>query len=274
MDLARNYHAKLLLFGEYTILQGGEALAFPLEQYSAQWNKTAIDDSLLGFFDYLKKFEFLERRKIEKIMKDGIEFKSNIPRGYGLGSSAALTAAAYQAFCNTPSNDIQTLKSDLALIENYFHGNSSGFDPLCAYLDKAIHFKSGEIDILEKMPKLSRWFLIDSGQERDSKAMIKIFMEKKKDKDFVSTLSDLESFNQCAIKAVIEEDKEALEETLKRISVIQLEHFAEMITNDIRSIWKKGLDSGKYSLKLSGAGGGGTYVGFGEIEEKNITYIS
>ena len=35
-----------------------------------------------------------------------------------------------------------------------------------------------------------------------------------------------------------------------------------MIPNQFQSVWKKGIDSGDYYLKLCGSGGGGFILGF------------
>lgn len=44
----RKYQAKLLLFGEYTIIKGGQALAMPLSHYEASWINLPIDQQDLS----------------------------------------------------------------------------------------------------------------------------------------------------------------------------------------------------------------------------------
>ena len=70
---------------------------------------------------------------LEKEIGDGLYFESSIPEGYGLGSSGALVAALYHRYAkngqvssrsSTSKTDIPQLKSDLAILESWFHGTS------------------------------------------------------------------------------------------------------------------------------------------------------
>jgi mevalonate kinase len=49
---------------------------------------------------------------------------------------------------------------------------------------------------------------------------------------------------------------------MKLLSKFQFEHFKPMIPKLFNKMWKRGLDSGEYYLKLCGAGGGGFILGF------------
>ena len=48
----------------------------------------------------------------------------------------------------------------------------------------------------------------------------------------------------------------------KKLSKIVFENFKPMIPNEFHQLWKKGIDSGSYFLKLCGSGGGGYILGF------------
>ena len=96
---------KLLLFGEYTILAGGQALALPLPNFSGHWAKgqTAKPFDLRPFLDYLDRLQqeeqLLTPLRLDQFRQDlaaGLFFRSTIPAGYGAGSSGALCAAVYQ----------------------------------------------------------------------------------------------------------------------------------------------------------------------------------
>ena len=63
---------------------------------------------------------------------------------------------------------------------------------------------------------------------------------------------------------------EGVKRALQKISVIQLEHFKEMIPETIAMIWEKGLHTEDYFIKLAGAGGGGFFLGIGE--NKNLNF--
>ena len=43
---------------------------------------------------------------------------------------------------------------------------------------------------------------------------------------------------------------------------MQVEYFHEMIPENFIDIWQQGLDTGEFTLKLCGSGGGGFLLGF------------
>ena len=106
----KKYTSKILLFGEHSIIKGSQALAMPLPNFFGSWDKTKIDleksqMSLLAFAEYLKKLQNenvllcdLDIEGFQDQLDDGLFFKSNIPTGYGVGSSGALCAAVYETF--------------------------------------------------------------------------------------------------------------------------------------------------------------------------------
>ncbi|NJL74493.1 MAG: hypothetical protein HC892_05070 [Saprospiraceae bacterium] len=52
----KNYPAKLLLFGEHTLLKGSQGLAVPSAQFSGSWQQHLdgkLDTSLQQWHDYL-----------------------------------------------------------------------------------------------------------------------------------------------------------------------------------------------------------------------------
>src|SRR5947208_3527294 len=61
-------------------------------------------------------------------IENGLYFDSNIPQGYGLGSSGALVAAVYYQYnkFRKKNRPVSDLKNELALLESYYHGKSSG----------------------------------------------------------------------------------------------------------------------------------------------------
>src|SRR5690606_10766092 len=98
---------------------------------------------------------------------EGYRFEMNTPVGYGAGSSGVLTAIVYDQY-RKDSNEINItdLKKRLALIESFFHGESSGLDPLVSYLNKPILVKSGQVKVVEDALNIEDWkiYLIDSGE--------------------------------------------------------------------------------------------------------------
>lgn len=259
----KKYFAKLLLFGEYTVIGGGQALAVPFEKYHGFWSKTYKKHDLSAFWDYLLNLEGAQIDLITKVKNEGLGFESTIPTGYGCGSSGALTAAVYDQFFIHKQFDNLNLKEKLAEIESFFHGRSSGLDPLVSYLHKAILYTRSSITPLAEIPSTQNLFLVNSEIERTTSYWVDVFHKKKANsKEFENQLGILNTYNEQTISAFILNDHNNLETCFKKISILQRTYFEDMIPESIKPIWDKGLESESYYLKLSGAGGGGYFLGY------------
>lgn len=277
------YAGKLLLFGEYTTIRGSQALALPLPIYKGEWRVDSIDSSnypsLLSFIEYLEQKRAtqqldiqLDLQRFKKEVIEGLYFKSNIPMGYGAGSSGALCAAVYDRFTFAPitRNDeahFTLLKKELASMEGYFHGSSSGTDPLICYLNTpALLEPSGHIKLVT--PNVSNneyghFFLLDTGSARKTAPLVELFMKKCEQIAFANSLHrELIIYNERAITDYLSGSRDTLLSHLMDISAFQLSHFDEMIPDNFKAIWQLGLETGEFALKLCGAGGGGFLLGY------------
>lgn len=253
-----SFPAKLLLFGEYTIINGGSALAIPFHKYSGQW-KQASETKLLPFFEHIITLQGCDIDLIGQAVEENWVYDSNIPLGYGLGSSGSLSAAAYKAFFPERATELVDLKEILSQIESHFHGKSSGLDPLTCYTGKAVHISQGQIRTIEAPALPEQLSLYDSGIPRNGKPLIKYFTDRLElDDDFDSVVFALAQLNERIIRQYLK--GEDLRQTFFEISKIQYESFQHMIPLQMMDEWKQGLDSGRYAMKLSGAGGGGYFL--------------
>lgn len=269
MQISKYFYSKLLLYGEYTVTLGSGALALPFPGYAGSWvfNNPMEADGLHRLASFLAKDHDLSNiyainRFVDDI-KNGLEFVSDIPTGYGLGSSGALVAAFYDRYCERPTGDLVKLKSILGATESAFHGASSGLDPLVSYLNHGVLIdESGRIDEINLDIHDDWYFLIDTGISRQTEHYVDIFRQKLKESDdFVKAVKILSEENKKAITACITNDKDVLRQSTINISKLQIDHFKEMIPNEFVEIWDQGLQSGAYTLKLCGAGGGGMILG-------------
>ncbi len=276
------YHSKLLLFGEYLIIRSGRALAVPYENYGGEWKFNSEDLSsqqdLMGWADYLvdlmKKGQLLCSLNLNKFCRDleeGMFFDADIPVGYGLGSSGALCAALYDQYgLNKIGKEevdrFAELRKVLAQLENFFHGSSSGIDPLISYTGNAVKIRedgSMEICTLSSLEEGASFFLIDTGKPRQTGPLVQFFLEQCRDENYASQIDGpLTEASGEAIRHYLQNNLHSLNESMKRISRFQFDLFPKMIPDAFRSLWQKGLDSGTFSLKLCGAGGGGFILGF------------
>ncbi len=266
------YPAKVLLFGEYTVLNGGSALAIPLRRYGGHWSRQESPLDLMDFFHSLLEFPNVRSEEIQQAIEERWSFDSNIPLGYGIGSSGALTAASYDKFFEKVLFSHEKLKELLSKIEAYFHGISSGIDPLTSFLNSPIVVKKNEINEYEDLPISNKLFLYDSGIERNSKPLIAKYKQKIQDSSsFTDAVYGLSRFSERIIEEVVRDEPYA--KTFKEISIIQLEHFHEMIPDQVRRVWGEGLTSGKYYMKLSGAGGGGYFLVYKNSDDVDLKLI-
>lgn len=264
-----SFPAKVLLLGEYTILNGSKALALPYHALQGQWSfETTHTDaressrkSLIAFFEK-SGATTVDLKKMGEELEKGIWFDSTIPQGYGLGSSGAVIAAIFDRYGNG-NFDLQENKNNLARLEDYFHGSSSGLDPLVSYVQKPLLIHSfKDVEILPSTPNLKNFFLLNTGRPRQTGPLVSIYQEKMKDPQFKQGCADILSKDvNLAIEAVINDDPANAHHHLWHISKFQWEFFPEMIPTRERGLWTRGLETGDYVLKLCGAGGGGFILG-------------
>ena len=203
------FYSKILLFGEYGIIQDSKGLSIPYNFYKGALKTDenpsaeaiASNKSLQKFADYLGDLQIsqpeLVRFNLEELKQDiaqGMYFDSSIPQGYGVGSSGALVAAIYDKYAfdkitvleNLTRDKLLQLKAIFSQMESFFHGKSSGLDPLNSYLSLPILINSKDNIEPTGIPSQSTQgkgavFLIDSGIVGETAPMVSIFMENLKD---------------------------------------------------------------------------------------------
>jgi mevalonate kinase len=286
------FYAKILLFGEYGIIEDSMGLSIPYNSYRGQmtFEPTAnseadrkSNEDLLKFYNYLSglqsKGELLADLDLKTLKADidkGIHFNSSIPQGYGVGSSGAVVAAVYERYAktkliakdNSDRKDLLELKSIFSQMESYFHGKSSGLDPLICYLNIPILIKSKtDLDTVGLPSMASQGegaiFLLDTGDTGETQPLVSWFLEQCKEEGFRNMLrKKFKKYNDECIKSFINGDYKPLFGSLKHLSSLLLSHFKPMIPPLFHKLWKEGIESNSYYLKLCGSGGGGFILGF------------
>lgn len=255
------YPSKILLFGEYAIIHRSMALAIPYSGFFAEWKTSLQKQSATGFADYLDDLEvkdiLFDKQLYQMDQSQGLSLISNIPQGYGVGSSGALTAAFFERYIiRNKEFSVTELQAVFAKMESYFHGSSSGFDPLISYLNAGVILDS------EKRPKVIDhtqrkkyvFYLLNSRKRRETSPLVKIYLENYKNLSFKNNIDRLSLLNKKAINAYIDDQCDLLD-IFKEISHLQRQVFDDMILPEMSDRFKN-LD-----LKLCGAGGGGYYLG-------------
>ncbi len=288
------FYSKILLFGEYGIIKDSKGLSIPYSFYNGALKKDnntsenalKSNESLKQFAQYLQDVDStLVSFDMDALFDDvnsGMYFDSSIPQGYGVGSSGALVASIYDKYAfdkitvleNLTRDKLFKLKSIFSAMESFFHGSSSGLDPLNSYLSIPILINSKDNIEATGIPAQQSdgkgaVFLLDSGITGETAPMVHLFMEKMKHEGFRNMLKNqfIKHTDAC-VDNFLKGDIKSLFRNTKQLSKIVLNHFKPMIPQQFHELWQKGLETNDYYLKLCGSGGGGYILGFTEDFEK------
>lgn len=287
------FYAKILLFGEYGIIKDSKGLAIPFNTYRGALKTSKnldnvskeSNENLNKLFNYISSLDTdlvsfdLSAFKLD--LENGMYFDSSIPQGYGVGSSGALVASIYDKYANDKITVLENLtrekllklKSIFSLMESFFHGKSSGLDPLNSYLSLPILINSKEhiepAGIPSQKEGKGAVFLLDSEQIGETEPMVSIFMNKMKNEGFRKMLSEeFVLHTDACIENFLQGDVKSLFGNVKSLSKVVLKNFKPMIPDAFHKVWEKGIKTNDYYLKLCGSGGGGYILGFTEDYQK------
>ena len=284
--MREKFNSKLLLFGEYGLMFDTMALSVPFDRFSGFLDfdtesmhqaSTAEIRKFLQFRkadDSFQKLHFsFDLIRLEADLKRGLYFNSSIPQQYGVGSSGALVAALFSRYAvelvDDPELNTSFLKSDFALLESYFHGKSSGIDPLISFLNQAMLIDSKKaikkLDFDLKQTGLSL-ALIDTKTTGATGPLVQHFIERFNYPSFKRVFESqfIPSNNGC-IEAILENNRTEFFQHLEQLIRFELEHFERMFTGDFPDVIENALDEQVF-IKLLGSGGGGFLIAFAESE--------
>lgn len=291
------FYSKILLFGEYGIIKDSKGLSIPYNFFKGALKRDKNDSemaqesnkSLKAFAVYLKELENREEglvsfdiEALEKDVAHGMYFDSSIPQGYGIGSSGALVAAIYDRYAtdkitvleNLTREKLLQLKEIFGKMESFFHGKSSGLDPLNSYLSLPILINSKDNIESTSIPSQNTEgkgavFLLDSGMTGETAPMVQLFMENMKQEGFRNMIKDqfIKHTDAC-VEDFLNGNVKSLFGNLKQLSHVVFDHFKPMIPSKFHQLWQKGIETNDYYLKLCGSGGGGYILGFTQDLEK------
>ena len=285
------FYSKILLFGEYGIIKDSKGLAIPYNFYNGalkiEENPSAeavkSNASLQRFVVYLENLQneqpelvTFNINALKTDVANGMYFDSSIPQGYGVGSSGALVAAIYDKYANGKITVLENLtrekllqlKTIFSQMESFFHGKSSGLDPLNSYLSIPILINSKDNIEATGIPTQSTSgkgavFLLDSGIVGETAPMVSIFMENLKEAGFRKMLkSQFIKHTDACVENFLHGDIKSLFSNTKKLSKVVLNNFKPMIPEQFHQVWQNGIDTNDYYLKLCGSGGGGYILGF------------
>ncbi|BAX80354.1 GHMP family kinase ATP-binding protein [Labilibaculum antarcticum] len=287
------FYAKILLFGEYSVLLNSMGLSIPYTHFNGELSFIGDDKytdrnfakrsnlELLKFLKYLNdnacQYDALiDLLAFEKDIQNGLYFESSIPESYGLGSSGALCASVYKKYGIKPignskklkNGEIIRLKTVLAQLEAGFHGKSSGLDPLNSYLKVPLLIHNqNEIEQVslpgKKFGEDSAIFLINTQKSGNTEPLVRSFLKNCENKEFSNLMEEkLIPMNDKCIQELVSGNADSFFSDLSKLSKFQLTNFKSMIPDNFLDLWEEGLITKRFWLKLCGSGGGGYLLGF------------
>jgi mevalonate kinase len=301
MKESKRFYSKILLFGEYALMAGSEALSIPYSKLEGAFAFQPQQQTTLDSNSHLKKYAAYLRQlsqkkhfsgkldvaQFENDVNRGLVFNSNIPSGYGLGSSGALVAAVYDRYGRDkiPADDqlsnekLAVLKQTMAEMESWFHGKSSGLDPLICYLQKAVKVESDNRLKIVDLPHFETAsggavFLLDTEMTGETQPLVRYFVKQCEDPAFSEKLkTELIPLNSGCIRSYLAGDALSLLPVVEKLSAFTLQYFRPMIPEKLLPLWQKGLENNLCSLKLCGSGGGGMMLGFTRDFEQTKNFL-
>lgn len=264
------------------------ALMIPLKQYSAYWKyashllaqgAAASNASLQRFSDYLSTLndvkDLLDLERFNHDLYYGLYLYSDVPSGYGLGSSGTLVAAVYDSYAKEKTDNLLQLKTLFGRMESFFHGSSSGIDPLECYLGKPFRITQKGVQLLEEdfLPNDIHVFLADTGVKSNTKPLVQYFKSKRNNSQY--RVEFQKEYIPCVTKCIntlLEGDTEAFFGSLRKLTDAQLKFLRPMITDNSIDLFLEKPDF-HFGVKISGSGGGGYVLGFTDDPAKAQEFL-
>ncbi len=274
------YPSKILLFGEHSVMKGSRALASPFDLYYGKWEWAEpgmdflpLQQDLERFADYLARLSLIDLKTLRRDLRQGLFFASNIPLGYGAGSSGALCAAILDRYGPLEKKwNLSELRGYFGKMESFFHGSSSGTDPLVSYLKAPIVIEADQsIHVVAPLQleeaKAHQFFLLDTGMRRETAPFVNWFLQQCEQSAYLNRIrEELIPLNSEMIDATLAKNWDALFHLLDKVSIFQFQYFKRMIPNELTDLWRQSLDNSAFKLKICGAGGGGFLFGMSKEE--------
>ncbi len=307
MKVKASAPAKVILFGEHAVVYGQPAIAVAIDKratvtLTSKNNNTEKKEIVLKALDlkleatinlHSGKNVILANHhdkiveataKIIEVMKERhdadwpesmeITIVSQIPRGAGLGSSAAISVASTAALATAAG--IQLSKDEISSIafeaERIHHGTPSGIDNTISTFGGAVYFKRPEVKNFS-IPSFSL-IIGDTKKERETKKVVLGVKERKERLPHIyNPLLDV--FGNLVDEALQVLTTEPLElETLGHLFNVNqgLLNAIGVSSLELEQLIWASRNAGALGAKLTGAGAGGSMIALIETKkEQNVS---
>lgn len=282
------YWSKVILFGEYSMIFDSTALVLPLKLFSAKWNAdrgrsrefmSFSRKELSRFCGFLRGEErfsnVIDLDVLEADLQKGWYLDSDVPVGYGLGSSGTVVAAVYDRYAKTPVRDLMRLKDLFSQMESFFHGSSSGIDPLQCYLGRPFRITAEGAELLADgfLKNRLQICLIDTEMKSDTKPLVEYFKRQREKEEYLRDFQrDYLPYVKGCMDAVIQGDTDCFFKRFQKLTSAQRIFFSPMIPDPVAELFERTYDF-HFGVKILGSGGGGYILGFTDDRQKASTVL-
>ena len=271
MKISYSAPGKIILSGEHSVVYGKPALVtavnlrltVTINEGKPQIKDKEIHEAVVKIEEIV--LNYLQKQTKVKKKSFNYYYKSDIPIGRGMGSSAAFcvaTAAALLHFYTGREYDKQIINSLAYQGEKYFHGMPSGVDVRASCFGGLIFYRK-EFEFLKNISSLNfkipkriqdQLILIDSGRPVESTAQMVKQVGKRYNDDpkFIETvLNTIEKLTKRMVVSIVKEDTDLFQETVKE-NQSELENLG-IVSKQTKKLLK---DIEPYGVgKVTGAGG-------------------
>lgn len=258
---------KVILFGEHAVVHGAPALAAGFRPGARARVHGAARDELVVNGEQVERgdalFVALERLRQHLVLPEArCELEVDVPKGAGLGSSAALAVATARALLDLSGRTAKerAVFEAAQAWEGVFHGNPSGVDVAAAQRTGLLSYRRGEDPVDPVLGQPLTLVIAQAGPPASTKLMVEGVAQHKKRNpgQFQRTLE--------AITAVVQNAEVALRQgALTALGqLLDLNHILLagwlLSTEDLERAIRVARQAGALGAKLTGAGGGGCIV--------------
>ncbi|MCH9694002.1 MAG: hydroxymethylglutaryl-CoA reductase, degradative [Gammaproteobacteria bacterium] len=279
---------KVILFGEHAVVYGRHALALPIENAVSATVSKSDSPSTLRVADWDINLSIDANRSdglhgAINIIRDAlgvadynfaIDVRSHLPRGVGLGSSAAIAVALTRAIalCADVKADDARVNGIAYECEKLFHGTPSGIDNTLACYGQPTLFRSSDglrstaLAVAEPPPVV----VAISGEVGLTRELVAGVRERydESTSHYEQIFDQIDSMSQQGAKLLQRSDYESLG---RLMNVCQgLLNAIEVSTPDLERMIAIARNAGAVGAKLTGAGGGGSIVALCPGNEEQV----
>ncbi len=252
---------KVILLGEHAVVYGKHAVALPIPG-AVTANVTASDS---GESKYISDLLEVVRQELDISGDDfGVDVRSILPPGMGLGASAAIAVAITRAV--SASRELGLGDEDVNRIafecEKVSHGNPSGVDNSIATFAVPMMFSNkSELKFeqleMKETPPLVIAFSGQRGSTHEQVAGVRARYEAQKN-HYAAVFEELDALSKSAAKALTAGDYQELGVLMNICH--GLLNAIEVSTPELEDMVNIARVAGATGAKLTGSGGGGSVV--------------